>query len=325
MPRKRPLDQRRRSVGFTLIELLVVIAIIAVLIALLLPAVQQARESARRTQCRNNLKQLGLAVHNYHDVFKIFPPGGITCGPCSGPYSGGSGHNWMAAILPYIDQAPLYNKLNFSVTGWNNTGASIDANHELLVKTVLPAYLCPSDPKAPITSYNKGVAPYQFLIGAVTHYVGVAGASNGVSAGYGIRTTSGTFYKTSNISVGKLTDGSSNIMVVGEYSGYAKGEQAAGYAQDSAFSNFNAALWHNMYDHTYASQESAYKSIIYAPNVAFNGGGASESDQSLKSAHIGGIHTLMGDGAVRFIGDSINLTTYKNLSDIADGNSIGEF
>src|SRR5579859_4721053 len=99
----------RKLLGFTLIELLVVIAIIAVLVALLLPAVQQAREAARRAQCKGNLKQMGLALHNYHETFKLFPPGGCACGyipsgtGCS-KYSGKSGHNWLASILPQVDQ-----------------------------------------------------------------------------------------------------------------------------------------------------------------------------------------------------------------------------
>src|SRR6187455_1555610 len=111
---------RNKRVAFTLIELLVVIAIIAILIALLLPAVQQAREAARRTQCKNNLKQIGLALHNYHDVFLLFPPGSVN--PQAGVklgYANGDlcGHNLFAGILPYMDQAPLYNQLNWNVSG----------------------------------------------------------------------------------------------------------------------------------------------------------------------------------------------------------------
>src|SRR4026208_2018828 len=111
----------RRRFGFTLIELLVVIAIIAILIALLLPAVQQAREAARRTQCRNNLKQLGLALHNYHDNFQSFAPH-IWVSPWTNPgaqvagvndWTNGSRGSWIVRILPYLDQAPLFNQMNF--------------------------------------------------------------------------------------------------------------------------------------------------------------------------------------------------------------------
>src|SRR4051794_21890252 len=122
---------RRR--GFTLIELLVVIAIIAVLIALLLPAVQAAREAARRAQCVNNLKQIGLALHNYHDTVGSFPPGGQ-----SAPSYAGTWFNWLTSILPQIEQMPLYNATNFSrqIYQAENTTVSL---------TMITAYLCPSD------------------------------------------------------------------------------------------------------------------------------------------------------------------------------------
>src|SRR6266542_1460478 len=113
---------RRSPLGFTLIELLVVIAIIAILIALLLPAVQQAREAARRTQCRNVLKQFGLALHNYHDTFRAFPPGHLHRGLFDGVAdtanaagNGGTGFDWTTMMLPYMDQAPLYNQFNLNV------------------------------------------------------------------------------------------------------------------------------------------------------------------------------------------------------------------
>src|ERR1700754_928007 len=114
---------RRRRVGFTLIELLVVIAIIAILIALLLPAVQQAREAARRAQCKNHLKQMGLAMHNYQDTYNMFPAESLMVhNPINSPGLGARAprnFSWVCAILPYIDQAPLYNQINFSIPAWN--------------------------------------------------------------------------------------------------------------------------------------------------------------------------------------------------------------
>src|SRR4051812_17389707 len=126
-----------RRHGFTLIELLVVIAIIAVLIALLLPAVQAAREAARRAQCVNNLKQIGLAMHNYHDVIGTFPSGSIATKGW-----GGTWWNWPAFILPQIEQTSLYNSINFSRSNIKNTAG--DPNSTAW-GTVVNAYLCPSD------------------------------------------------------------------------------------------------------------------------------------------------------------------------------------
>ena len=161
---RQPRSQRLIR-GFTLIELLVVIAIIAILIALLLPAVQQAREAARRTQCKNNMKQLGLALHNYHDVYKQFPPG--ACGPetvdatlhaATGGY-GGSAWSWTTFILPMIDQAPMYNQIvtndgitfgdaNGAITvgGNGNADTSTPEGAKLsLLQTKIDAFRCPSD------------------------------------------------------------------------------------------------------------------------------------------------------------------------------------
>ena len=145
------MNTKRRSRGFTLIELLVVIAIIAILIALLLPAVQQAREAARRTQCKNNMKQIGLAMHNYHDVHLCFPPGYITTTPCESATvwpacnAGELGlYSWGTFVLPYIDQSNLYNQL---------TPGTVPLQVNLTIPAVLQSlrqplsmFLCPSDP-----------------------------------------------------------------------------------------------------------------------------------------------------------------------------------
>ena len=151
----------RARTGFTLIELLVVIAIIAVLIALLLPAVQQAREAARRSQCKNNLKQMGLALHNYHDTYNRFPLPGLLCvNPGASPGVGGllTTSNWTLATLPYNDQAPVYNAYNLNYSAWQpvNTAA---------VQTRLPVYLCPSTPRSNAISYTL---PAALLGGLVT-------------------------------------------------------------------------------------------------------------------------------------------------------------
>jgi len=309
---------RKNPRGFTLIELLVVIAIIAILIALLLPAVQQAREAARRTQCKNNMKQIGLAVHNYHDTFLLFPPGNTTCAPGLG-YAGWiatpglTGHSLFAGILPYVDQAPLYNTLNWSVLGVDYDNTSGVATHATAIKTVLPAYLCPSSPTGSLITYN-------LCIQAVTHYVGIAGTTPSATAA-----TSGTFFKNSSVKIAKMTDGTSNVMMVGEYSGLAKGTSAAtAQTLTDAINHRTGTAWYGGYDDGSATLiMGAYKTVVYAPNIVH--GTAPTFNQSLKSQHVGGIHALMADGAVRFISENINLNTLYYISDVADGNVVSDF
>lgn len=148
---KRPAQMdRRKAFGFTLIELLVVIAIIAILIALLLPAVQQAREAARRTQCKNNMKQIGLALHNYHDVHGRFPPTQIMV-HYAGPNNTNPqprNHTWISLILPFFEQTALYNSINFSNPMFNPTTNAFqkDASGKDIVAYNLPMLQCPSDP-----------------------------------------------------------------------------------------------------------------------------------------------------------------------------------
>jgi prepilin-type N-terminal cleavage/methylation domain-containing protein len=149
--------------GFTLIELLVVIAIIAILIALLLPAVQQAREAARRTQCKNNLHQLGLALHNYHDSFNTFPPNGVagTTEDVGGRYL----QSWLAwsglsMLLPYVDQQPIYDRINWNYR-WDSNVAGTQNNTMARVRVM--EFVCPSDPGAGAT-YTTNMAPTSYLI-----------------------------------------------------------------------------------------------------------------------------------------------------------------
>lgn len=161
----RALRGRRSPQGFTLIELLVVIAIIAVLIALLLPAVQQARESARRTQCKNNLKQLGLALHNYHDVHGVLPPALVASGRyCANPFRLNT--TGFVLILPYMDQAPLYTAYNFdrpsSLSEDTNCstpppaagGVTVSTANQAIYSKKLAAHLCPSDPQSNVNYTN---------------------------------------------------------------------------------------------------------------------------------------------------------------------------
>jgi prepilin-type N-terminal cleavage/methylation domain-containing protein len=192
--------------GFTLIELLVVIAIIAILIALLLPAVQQAREAARRSQCKNNLKQIGLALHNYHDTANQFPPGQIR--GFNGTNELGNAFSWGTMILPYLDQAPMYNRLNFSI------GIAEGANKTFVESlSGIPAVLCPSDSERP-----KLRGANTLVRAPATSYFGTSGAFNTWSDSTNARLSGGFFTidPAPPSTMATISDGTSNTIAVGE-------------------------------------------------------------------------------------------------------------
>ena len=191
-----------RNKGFTLIELLVVIAIIAILIALLLPAVQQAREAARRTQCRNNLHEIGLALHNYLDAHKMFTPNGV--GQPTENVGGRYLQNWLAwsgfaMLLPYMDQSPIYNRIDFDYRWDNNNGGT---QNNTLARTFIPAYLCPSDS---IVRYTTNMGPTSY------------GISAGPASNWSMRTRPVGFATLHRGSTdGDFIDGMSNTIAVSE-------------------------------------------------------------------------------------------------------------
>ncbi|MBL8851357.1 MAG: DUF1559 domain-containing protein, partial [Planctomycetaceae bacterium] len=214
------LRTAHRSRGFTLIELLVVIAIIAILIALLLPAVQQAREAARRTQCKNNLHQIGLAIHNYLDVHGIFPQASYWdltstyAGSGIDPSTLNSQWGWATMILPYLDQAPLYNALTPGPTLMQ--AAMMDPVRLKLLQTPIPAYLCPSDTGGNLNSNRpfrsadgQGIPVTADTQVALSNYMG----SNGD------KTSDGIFWSgAGRVRIRDVTDGTSNTFCVGERS-----------------------------------------------------------------------------------------------------------
>ncbi|MDX2039505.1 MAG: DUF1559 domain-containing protein [Isosphaeraceae bacterium] len=210
---------RSRTRGFTLIELLVVIAIIAVLIALLLPAVQAAREAARRAQCTNNLKQIGLALHNYHSTHDTFPPGAsVNMSHPTGATTGGAGPwlNWndwscQALLLGFLEQTPLYNAANFNWAVWHNTRTPDGYAANLTVfNAKVGAFLCPSDADAGFSNTNS----YFASIGPNSQSNGVSGISTtGVVSGNG---TPGLFSYTFAYGVRDAIDGTSNTIAFSE-------------------------------------------------------------------------------------------------------------
>ncbi|MDB5345936.1 MAG: pulG 5 [Schlesneria sp.] len=319
----------RRRAGFTLIELLVVIAIIAVLIALLLPAVQQAREAARRTQCKNNMKQLGLALHNYHDTSKQFPPG---CFVVNSAQYGTNRGSMLAQLLPYFDQAPLYNAINFSAADYDTIALP---SGQLICKQVVPALLCPSDGtngNGTLSGMGQNISP-QSDSRAVSNYAYSMGAQNNECAtGWNVINSNGSQNHGDTMDPGlisgpfahmawgaglrDLTDGSTNTILMGETRPKCSTHQQNGWFHSNA-------LWCN----TAAGINVA--TCTGEPGAGgpcgVPGSPAWGASQSFKSMHTGGCHILLGDGSIRFISQNIDFATLQKLGDRRDGQVVGEF
>lgn len=290
--------------GFTLIELLVVIAVIAILIGLLLPAVQQAREAARRTQCKNNLKQLGLALHNYHDTHLVFPPGSLR----------GTGLAWgfVTHTLPYFEQTSVYNTIDFSQTdcavfliAQQATGRSDAAS------VLLPILTCPSDPLGgtQLLSGPNGPSPNTYDTGKLypSNYIGVAGSKE--SAAWcpyaGIADGDGMLYTSSRVRIADITDGTSNTFLLGER-GIEEGL------------DWGWPICGGTECEQYISAERGLTPADNPPNTP-------NIERRFWSWHVGGDHFLMSDGAVRFLSTSIDYRTFLSLSTRSGGEVIGEF
>jgi prepilin-type N-terminal cleavage/methylation domain-containing protein/prepilin-type processing-associated H-X9-DG protein len=321
----------RRRAAFTLIELLVVIAIIAILIALLLPAVQQAREAARRTQCRNNLKQLGLALHNYHDVFSVFPPGGTYRLGVTQP----AGWSVQARLLPYIDQANLQNLINFSL----GYPAQPD-----VTKVRVPVFLCPSE-----------VNDRPYPDGAVTYYPGNYAANYGEWFIWNPATNqfgTGAFGPNSRTGVRDFTDGTSNTLAFAEVKAFQHYLRDVGPLSNPPLPEPDdlSALGGTLKDSGHAEWVDARCNQMgftttFAPNTKclhLSGGelydvdfvnvreGNSASDSTYaamtsRSYHAGTVHALFTDGSVRSVGNSIDLGVWRALGTRARGEINGEF
>ncbi len=326
---------RRR--GFTLIELLVVIAIIAVLIALLLPAVQQAREAARRSTCKNNLKQLGLSLHNYHEAFNTLPPSVLGFGaaitatdyytPVFAKHRNTSG---LVMLLPFLDQAPMYNL-------WNHNSAASAANggnpiysastvqgnaddNAVLSRTPMPVFTCPSDsgnayyPGADlyygISTNNAG--GYRSNYAFSTHYNDAIYNHYGSTVAVSDRRAFGPDRKT-NFS--DFTDGLSNCVLMAEQTREKYNGAIGGWSYTCWV---NAGLdfsrdWYriNQWDY-YSTPGSSLPGRLGQWMTA-------------GSLHTGGCHVVLGDGSVRFVSENIDGSTQNNLSRISDGKVLGEF
>ena len=317
----------RRTHGFTLIELLVVIAIIAVLIALLLPAVQQAREAARRTQCKNNLKQIGLAIHNYEATHTVFPPGRLGFPMV---------FSVQAHILPYIDGSTLYNLIDFNTRPNFGAPSSPMTQNEIAARKQIASYLCPSDlGRVPASDFG------------VTNYVAVVGSGNGLSNS--INTGDGVMFSRSSVRFADVTDGLSNTACFGEQtlgvggnpsspsgSSPAKPEgevlELTGATPTTAaacvvgaggnWSGLRGAKWMNGH-----YGDTLYNHFLPPNAKQFDCGNASHNFglTAARSRHVGGVHVALCDGSVRFVSENVAIQIWQGIATRQGGEVTGEY
>ncbi len=336
----------RLKKGFTLIELLVVIAIIGVLVALLLPAVQQAREAARKVQCKNNLKQLGLALQNYHDAHRVLPIGN-QLPLCRA--------NWRAAILPFVDQAMVYKRFNFTYpvtsTGPQNVFCSSCADNStygvkfgenaFLRGLAIPLYHCPSNPLGTNRWHTGSEAPTPHNCNneglQLIDYVGVSGATPDPAGrsgkcspvtGYGIFCDNGMMIHFRSVMISDVTDGTSNTMIVAENSGSVNGgDFRANY--HGGWAGLNSATVPTFaYGATDLPYGGGARTLRYPFNYKIVAQGAHQAytaNTIFNSHHAGGIHILLVDGSVRFVSDTANFSTMRSLAVRDDRQVTGEF
>ncbi len=334
---------RRRARGFTLIELLVVIAIIGVLIGLLLPAVQAAREAARRAQCTNNLKQIGVALHNYVSATGVFPPGYISAvnrsvlDACNQdaentPGQGvdtGSGWAWGSMILPYLEQGPVYNSINFnlSVAYHQNDTASLTTVNLYLCPSdfgpdTIPVFADPPDPAQPgtysaanvVDTLARGNYVGMYGIGEICAQSGSLDSVNNNGAGPE-GTHAGMFYRNSHVSFADITDGSSSTIAVGERSHNLSYVTWVARSIDGWLGKTSPLEGGT--DKFDPSPEESWTQIMGPVGLEDGTRTINNPEAHVEdywSLHPGGANMLFADGSVHFLKSSINPIPWRSLA-----------
>jgi prepilin-type N-terminal cleavage/methylation domain-containing protein len=315
-PRGRP--------GFTLIELLVVIAIIAVLIGLLLPAVQKVREAASRMQCLNNLKQMGLALHGYHDANDGFPPGFTANSPGDGQSMSNQasdytpGWSLFAHILPYLEQAPLHQSINFSLP-------ILDPANTAARQTIVKTYICPSDtgPKlinitdsgattwtAPNTYTYPSPSTTPTVLGqaSVSSYAGCLG-----TLGYEEQPYTGIFHRNSKVRMTDITDGTSNTIGIGERTSRFSENSWVGVVWQQETTYARTAPLYNPSQPSFNMRATPTAVLVHVRITSLQPNHPNNSPGSFFSSHSGGAQFLNMDGSCRFITSSVSIENYRAL------------